>query len=1126
MKKLKLVLVALMAMMGLGASAQSWTASEVGAGDFFLYNVGKGQFLTRGNGWGTQASVSANSALTLTLEEYDGAYKLRTNIQGSGNGLERLGDPVIYTDQSHSKNSTWTFTKVADGSNGPIYTIVSKDNHGGGAGSYMTASADNTIVGPADAVTDDYGRWQLLQSWITNSQPVSDANGWTTSQTPTFDNGNVCAEFWNKSGATIKQTLSNLTAGSYELIAVAFTRTGMTATLNAGSNTMSITTASTGEANNRTQANTWFNNGNGVNKLEFTHAGGSLEIGLTADNTTGDHWLVWRSFVLIYKGLDLSDLKAALQALIDAVPDLESTTTTAAYNAAKNYADGIDMDALTTEEAISTASSELSALVDAAKALQTDYARYNAIRTEVLAIDDDATIFTGSATVDVSDADAAVAAATTVEAVNAAINLLRTAAANFITSVTVNENKYFDLTNIWVVNPTVSQNVDGWNVENLVRAESWGTGPTTNFGETEFYQSTFDFNQSVTLPAGTWEFGVSGFHRAGTYQTYFYAGEDRILLPGETSDVVNSMADAQTYFNNGNGKVALKFLLEGQSNTIKIGILNEDTGTDRWTIFRDFTLKYYGAPDYSIYQQQWEDAVTAANNAKNNSAYANVTGSELTDLNDAIDDAPDGSSKANYLEKIQALEAATQTFIAAAPSYDKYVAYRAETIALWGTDFDVAAPTAAAVAEDAIHNLNIAQYNKVVSDYPYSLTSKIGDFSTWEGTAQVGTPREAGTPNSLDWEHWSGVTHPYYEQDGNGYSNAGGWTIQYTKTTTLPAGSYVVKVAARSSLGVTSSITVVNTANSEALAPTISLPCKDNRARGIAKDGKASWSDDDEFILDNVGGGWEWRFVPFTLSDQTEVTMTFSAEASSQYQWMSIGDGELLSANNVATAVAYNDEATNTIEDVDVANVTITRTIKEGFNTVCLPFDLTLGQMEAAFGTGAEVYAFSDEVTDDSTEPKQVQVNFTRVVAGTISANVPVLVKATAASEQQVFNGVQVVAPTDEAKVEGTYFDFVGTYAPADVAEGDYFIGEGKLWKSEGSTNIKAFRAYIKAKDDVPASEARIVSFFIDGQETTGISDMNRETITNNRYFDLQGRRVAQPTKGLYIVNGKKVLVK
>ena len=43
---------------------------------------------------------------------------------------------------------------------------------------------------------------------------------------------------------------------------------------------------------------------------------------------------------------------------------------------------------------------------------------------------------------------------------------------------------------------------------------------------------------------------------------------------------------------------------------------------------------------------------------------------------------------------------------------------------------------------------------------------------------------------------------------------------------------------------------------------------------------------------------------------------------------------------------------------------------------------------------------------------------------------------------------------------------------------------------------------------------------------TTGIQNVNRETITNNRYYNLAGQRVAQPTKGMYIVNGKKVIIK
>ena len=1097
--KRKLLLVMAFVASIFAANAQTWTASEVGAGNFYLYNVGKGQFFTRGNGYGTQASVSEYSALTVTLEEYSGDYKLRTDINGSGKGVECLSGGTIYTDQSNGKNSTWTFTKVADGSNGPIYTIVSKDNHGGGAGSYMKASADNTIVSPVSAVNDNYSRWQLVQSWITNSMPVKDATGWTTSQTPTFDGDNVCAEFWNKSGASIKQTLSNLPAGSYELIAVALTREGMTATLNAGSNTKSIATYGSSSVNNRTQANNLFNQGGGWNSLEFTHAGGSLEIGLTADNANGDHWLVWRSFVLLYKGLDLSELKWALQLQINAVPALEGTTTAAAYNAAKNYADGINMESLTTEEAISTATTELAALVDAAKALQTDYARYNTVKTAAIAI---------ASSLDTTAPDATLAAATTNDAVVAAIASLRAAFLAELTNVAIpTDPGYIDVTSVMVDNAGVQTNTDYWTIEGTKNGNySFGV---CNYYECEFYNCNFKFYQTLALTPGTWEFGVTGFHRAGNHNTHFYAGDDKILIPGVPNTEVNSMAEAQTYFNNGNGKVALKFLVE-TAQDIEIGIDNKDTETDKWTIFRDFTLKYYGAPDYSVYDQQWADAVTAANAAKADAANANVTGSELTDLNAAINDAPDGSSKANYLEKIQALQAATQTFTAAAPSYDKYQAYKAETEGAWGTDFNVAAPTTAAGAEDAIHALNVAQYTKVANDYTFSATGLIGDFGSWTGTATYGTDKTPSTPNYFSNEHWSGQTHAYYEQCSQGWGNAGGWTIKYEKTCTLPAGDYVIKVAARSSgTGVTSLVSC------SATSATVTLPAESAFARGIKLNGEAGWDgEDSEYARSGEGYGWQWRFLPFSLSAQTEVTMTFYAEASTQYQWMSIADGELLSTTKLAQDVTYNETASNTIENTIIADVTVSRSIKAGFNTVVLPFALTANQVNAAFGAGTEVYVFSE----DSSDPEDVTINFWKN-DGSINANTPVLVKATEASSVQNFEGVQIVAPTEGVKVAGTNVDFVGVYAPATVEAGDYFVGNGAIYKSAGSTSIKAFRAYIDAKEGVEAK------MFIDGLETS-INAINGVEAEQGAIFNLAGQRVQKAQKGIYVINGKKVLVK
>lgn len=1118
MKHLRLFLVAIAAVFGLGANAQSWTADEVAAGDYVLYNVGSAKFLTRGNGWGTQASVAANSALTLTLEEYDGAYKLRTNIQGSGNGFECLDGGTIYTDQSHSKNSTWTFTKVADGSNGPIYTIVSKDNHGGGANSYMTASADNTIVGPATAVTDDYGRWQLLKAWITNSMPVNDATGWTTSQTPTFDGGQVCAEYWNKSGATIKQTLSNLPAGSYELIAVAFTRTGMTATLYAGPNTMNIATASTSDANNRSQANTWFNNGNGVNKLEFTHAGGNLEIGLTADNSSGDHWLVWRSFVLIYKGLDLSELKAALQAMIDAVPALEGTTTAAAFNAAKNYADGINMDALTTEEAISTASSELSALVDAAKALQAPYSRYNDVKAACVAVNAD---------LDTTDADADAAAATTVEGIEAAVASVRAALLATIPNLTIAEGEYIDLTNAIIDNPTVSQNVDYWNVENVGRPYNWSTGPTTNWGETEFYQSTFDFNQTVEgLPAGTYEFGVSGFHRIGNHSTYFYAGEDKILIPGVPGEGaegmagiewVNNMEQAKTYFDNGYGLVALKFVLEDASNDIKIGILNQDTETDRWTIFRNFTLKYFGSQiDLTEYQNRWAEAVAAAEAALADAANANVTGNEKTAVETAKADTPE-QTKASYIEKTEALIAATQAFTAAAPSYDAYLAEKAIAEMIGLSEFT--APTTAAEAAFG-NNLKVAEFNYVKDNYPYDYEPVIGTFGEWTATATTdGQPRD---PNYLDYEHWSGQTHAYYEQASDGWGNANGWTIKYEKTAKLPAGDYMLKVAARSSAGTTSLVSCSATEN------TVTLPNNGAATKGIALDGTAAF-EGDNFANNGNGFGWEWRFLPFTLTEPTEVTMTFYAEANSINQWMSIADGTLLSKQEIQNIVeiAGTDEAA---PEAQVASQVLTdRKLLAGLNTVIFPFETTKEEL------GATTVL---EYTGTTVEVDGLTLNFKEVapVDGvvTLQANTPYAVFVDADQEENLTFGKKNINPGggwyNELVVSdpNSQFDFRGTYSEmrkndnSTIVAGDYVAGAQAFKKAKGGNALKAYRAYLQ---NVSGTEAK-VSFNFDGVIVDGIEAVELLNNLSGNIYNLNGQKLQKAQKGINIVNGKKVLVK
>ena len=1141
MKKIKLFLAAIAAMVTMGVNAQTWTGNDVAAGNFYLYNIGTGKWLSSGNSWGTQASLVEAGGFYSTLELSDGKYAIkntetRTNNKAAGPGYLGTGgfmdaeSAAYFTFTAATRSDGVKAYYIQDGSNNLSYsgtgtTVVFNTETGDNAQWVLVSKQDrlNAMANaddsnPVDATfllkNAEFGRYKL---------PAYDA-AWTwtfpdgENKNNAGDNTNFCVESYHKA-FDFAQTVADAPKGYYAVRGQAFYRQD-------GSNNTDLPyfyvgdakvtfPAKTGSENSMSDASTSFTTGSYMTSwsAKTTYAGGDLKVGTHLDNNTA-LWCIWDNIQIQYYGpIDLSSYVTELANAVSAAQAYESQLPDAVYANIASVITANNKSYETSDEysaAITAINNAVSTYVTAA--IVADYARYQNVKTAATSI---------ASGLDTSTADTEVEAATTTADIDAAITTLRAAFLAELPNVTIPAAGYIDVTAVMVDNASVRFNTDYWTITN-VSDPGWNSSAgVCNYEECEFYSRNFKFYQTLALTPGTWEFGVTGFHRAGNHNTHFYAGVDKILIPGVESSVVNTMAEAKTYFDNGNGKVALQFLIE-EAQDVEIGIDNQDTETDRWTIFRDFTLKYYGAPDYTVYENQWSALVAEAEAAK--TAHANVTGTELTALNEAIADSPAGSNlKATYIEKIGALEDALQAFNAAAPAYDKYVAYKAETEALWGTDFEVAAPTTAAEATAAVQNLNIAQYNKVDTDYPYSLTSKIGDFSTWTGTAQVGTPRVDGTPNSLDWEHWSGTTHPYYEQDGNGYNNAGGWTIQYTKTTTLAAGDYVVKVAARSSAGVTSNITI--TANDAEIAPVISLPCVGNRARGINTDGEASWSDDDTFILENQGGGWEWRFVPFTLDAETTVTMTFYAEASTQSQWMSIGDGELLCTENLATDVAYSEDVDNTIVDVDPANVTITRNVKVGYNTVVLPFDITIVQMEAAFGTGAEVYTFSE----NSASANSVELNFTKNNAGTISANVPVLVKATAASTEQTFNGVQVVASTSAVQVEGKYVDYVGVYAPTTLAAGDFFIATKdniqQVFQSQGNNDkVNGFRAYFKAKE---ADGGNVkAALFIDGVATS-ISEINGEAATvNGAIYNLAGQRVNKAQKGIFIVNGKKVILK
>lgn len=95
-----------------------------------------------------------------------------------------------------------------------------------------------------------------------------------------------------------------------------------------------------------------------------------------------------------------------------------------------------------------------------------------------------------------------------------------------------------------------------------------------------------------------------------------------------------------------------------------------------------------------------------------------------------------------------------------------------------------------------------------------------------------------------------------------------------------------------------------------------------------------------------------------------------------------------------------------------------------------------------------------------------------------------------------------------------------------DVGNTNFILKDGVFKKVSASNNtLAAGKAYLQLPN---TSSAREISFIFD-DETTGISATlyDKGQMTNDKaIYNLNGQRVAQPTKGMYIINGNKVIVK
>ena len=221
-------------------------------------------------------------------------------------------------------------------------------------------------------------------------------------------------------------------------------------------------------------------------------------------------------------------------------------------------------------------------------------------------------------------------------------------------------------------------------------------------------------------------------------------------------------------------------------------------------------------------------------------------------------------------------------------------------------------------------------------------------------------------------------------------------------------------------------------------------------------------------------------------------------------------------------------------------DIMVKRTIKANeWSTLVLPFNMTEAQVKEALGSDVQLAEFEDYEAEYDADDNVtgLTVNF---VATNLSdgfyANYPYLVK-TSKDITEFFVTATIDPDEEDAVAEFTngktgpkkevYGKLIGTYHAGDaIPNNGLFLSGNKFWYSAGATKIKAFRAYFMLNEVLSGVAEAKVRFMVD-EDAAAIEGITPD-MENGVWYTLDGRQLnGKPTeKGVYIVDGKKVLIK
>lgn len=202
-------------------------------------------------------------------------------------------------------------------------------------------------------------------------------------------------------------------------------------------------------------------------------------------------------------------------------------------------------------------------------------------------------------------------------------------------------------------------------------------------------------------------------------------------------------------------------------------------------------------------------------------------------------------------------------------------------------------------------------------------------------------------------------------------------------------------------------------------------------------------------------------------------------------------------------------------------NVVMTRSFKQGWNTLCLPFDFTTAQIS------------SDAVAQEFTAASATGLTFSKVSDGTLKAGTPYLVYVPEAvsvgtDEEPLYLAATVASYKPGAVTKGD-FTFTGNYSAAMSMSGLYGVadidGVQKIMRGGAASTIGATTAYFTTT----GAGANGLRINFDG--TTGITTANGDVLTDDApVYTIQGvrtgKKAADLPAGIYVSKGRKFIVK